>query len=91
MTNELEMTRYMFMSRHQTAGQSNYIRVANKSSEKVAKFLYLESTLTEQNCIHEEIRCRLISGNACYHSVHNLLSSRLLSTNVKIKIYKTLV
>jgi hypothetical protein len=28
----------MFMSRHQTAGQSNYIRVANKSFEKVAKF-----------------------------------------------------
>jgi hypothetical protein len=35
----------MFMSRHQTAGQSNYIRVANKSFEKVAK--YLGSTLTD--------------------------------------------
>jgi hypothetical protein len=29
-----ERTKYMFMSRHQTAGQSNYIRVANKSFEK---------------------------------------------------------
>jgi hypothetical protein len=81
-----EKTKYMFMSRHQTAGQSNYIRVANKSFEKVAKFKYLGSTLTDQNCVHEEIRSRLSSGNACYHAVQNLLSSRLLSRNMKIKI-----
>jgi hypothetical protein len=55
-------TKYMFMSRHQTAGQSNYIRVANKSFEKMAKFKYLGTTLTDQNCIHEEIRSRLNSG-----------------------------
>jgi hypothetical protein len=36
-----EKTKYMFMSRHQTAGQSNYVRVANKSFEKVTKFKYL--------------------------------------------------
>jgi hypothetical protein len=39
--------------------------------------------------MHEEIKSRLNSGNACYHSVHSLLSSRLLSRNVKVKIYKT--
>jgi hypothetical protein len=61
----------MFMSRHQTAGQSNYISVANKSFEKVVK--YLESTLTDQKCIHEEIMSRLNSGNACYHAVQKLL------------------
>jgi hypothetical protein len=44
-----EKTKYMFMSRHQTAGQSNYIRVANKSFERVAKFKYLGATLTDQN------------------------------------------
>jgi hypothetical protein len=79
------------MSRHQTAGQSNYIRVANTSFGKVAKFKYLGSTLTDQNCIHKEIRSRLNSGNACYHAVQNLLSSRLLSRKVKIKIYKTII
>jgi hypothetical protein len=78
-------------SRHQTPGQSNYIRVANKSFEKVEKFKYLGATLTDQNCIHEEIRNRLNSGNACYHAVQNLSSSRLLSRNVKIKIYKTII
>jgi hypothetical protein len=86
-----EKTKYMFMSHHQTAGQSNYIRVANKSFERVAKFKYMGATLTDQNFIHEEIRNRLNSGNACFHAVQNLLSSRLLSRNVKIKIYKTII
>jgi hypothetical protein len=51
----------------------------------------LVTTATTQNFIQEEIKRRLNSGNACYHSVQNLLSSRLLSKNVKIRIYKTIV
>jgi hypothetical protein len=50
----------------------------------------LGRTLTDQNCIHEEIKSRLNSENACYHLVQSLLSSRLLSRNVKVKIYKTI-
>jgi hypothetical protein len=38
--------------------------------------------------MQEEIKSRLSSENACYHSVHSLLSSRLLSRNVKLRIYK---
>jgi hypothetical protein len=41
--------------------------------------------------MHEEIKSRLNSGSACYHSVQSLLSSRLLSRNVKVKIYKTII
>jgi hypothetical protein len=48
-------------------------------------------TVTNQNLIQEEIKRRLNSGNACYHSVQNLLSPRLLSKNVKVRIYKTIV
>jgi len=43
------------------------------------------------NSIQEEIKSRLKSGNACYHSVQNLLSSSLLSKNLKIKIYGTII
>jgi hypothetical protein len=54
-------------------------------------FKYLETTLTDQDCMHEEIKSRINSGNACYHSVQSLLSSRLLSRDVKVKIYKTII
>jgi hypothetical protein len=57
----------------------------------VSQFYYLGTTVTEQNLIQEEIKKRLNSGNACYHSVQNLLSSRLLSKNLKIRIYKTII
>jgi len=52
---------------------------------------YLGTTLTNQNSIQKEIKSRLKSGNACYYSVQNLLSSRLLSKNLKIKIYRTII
>ena len=59
--------------------------------DRVEEFKYLGTTLTNQNFIAEEIKGRLKSGNACYHSVQNLLSSRLLSKNLKIKIYRTVI
>jgi hypothetical protein len=48
-------------------------------------------TLTNQNDIHDEIKSRLNSGNACCYSVQNLLSSRLISKSLKIKIYRTVI
>jgi hypothetical protein len=53
--------------------------------------MYLRTAVTNKNLIHEEIKRRLNSGNACYHSVQNLLSSRLLSKNMKVRIYKTII
>ena len=55
------------------------------------EFKYLGTTLTNQNSIPEEIKSRLSSGNACYHSVQNRLSSRLLTKNLKIKIYRNII
>ena len=47
--------------------------------------------MTNQNSIRDEIKCRLKTGNSCYYSVQILLSSRFLSKNLKIKIYKTII
>ena len=70
-----EEAKHMVMSCGQHAGQNRNIRTVHKSSERVEQVKYLETILTNQNSIQEEINCRLKSGNACYHSVQNLLSS----------------
>jgi hypothetical protein len=41
--------------------------------------------------MHEKIKSRLSLGKACYHSVQSLLYSRLLSRNLKVTIYKTII
>ena len=49
------------------------------------------TTLTNQNSVQKEIKSRLKLGNACYYSVQNRLSCRLLSKNLNIKIYGTII
>jgi hypothetical protein len=86
----LEKTKYMLVSLEQNAGQNWEIKIGNRSFENVSQFKYLGATVINQNLIQAEIK-RLNSGNACYHSVQNLLSSCLLSKNVKVRIYKTII
>jgi hypothetical protein len=81
----------MVMSRDQNAGQNGNVKLVNRSFETVVWFKYLRTTLTNKNYFHEEIKSRLKSGNACYHSVQNLLSSSLLSKSVNIKILGTII
>ena len=54
------------------------------------EFRYLGTTLTNKNSIHEEIKSRFKSGNACYLLVQNIFSASLLYKNLKIKIYRTI-
>jgi hypothetical protein len=79
-----EKTKYMLMSHSQNIGQKHSIKIGNRSFEDVAKFKYLRKTLTEQNCMHKEIKSRINLGNTCYHSVQSLLSSHLLTRNLKV-------
>ena len=81
-----DKTQYMVMSRDHNDWQSHSMKTDNSSFERVEEFKYLGTTLTHQNSIQEEIKSRLKSGNACYHSAQNLLSSSLLFKNLKIKI-----
>jgi hypothetical protein len=67
------------------------MKIDNSSIERAEEFKYLGTTLTNQNSIHAELKSRLKLGDACYYSVQNLLSSRLLSKNLKIKIYRTII
>jgi hypothetical protein len=83
--------KYTLLSRHQNSGQNHDVKIANRSFENVAQFKYVETTVKNKNLIQEELKSRLSSGNACYRSVQNLLSSRLLSKNVKIRICKRII
>ena len=62
------------------------MKIDNSSIERVEKFRYLGTTLTNKNSIQEEIKRRFKLGNACYYLMQNLLSSSLLYKNFKIKI-----
>jgi len=84
-------SKYMVMSRDQNAGRNRNNKIDNSSFEKVEEFKYLGTTLTNQNSIQEQIKNRLKSGNACCHSVQNILSSSLLTKILKIKIYRTII
>jgi hypothetical protein len=72
------------------AGHNQDIKIGNRSFENVSQFQYLRMTVTNQNLIQEKIK-RLNSGNACYHLAQNRLASCLVSKNVKVRIYKTLI
>jgi len=81
-----DKTKYMVMFRDQNARRNHSLRTDNSTFARVEVFKYLGTTLTNQNSIPEEIKSRLRPGNACYHSVQNLLSSKLLSKKLKFKI-----
>jgi hypothetical protein len=78
-------TKYMTVSRDQNAGRIHSMKMDNSYIERVGEFIYLGTTLKNQNSIQEGIKCRLKLGNACYYSVQNLLSSSLLSKTLKIR------
>jgi len=93
--NELDVNadknKYIIISRDQNAERIHSAKTDNSYLERLEPFKDLRSTLTNQNSIQEKNKSRLKSGNACYHSVQNLLSSILLSKNIKIKIYRTTI
>jgi hypothetical protein len=78
----IEETKYMLLSHQRNAGENQDIEIANRSFENMSQFKYLGTTVTKR---------RLNSGKACYHSVQNLLSFRLLSKNIKIRIFMAII
>jgi hypothetical protein len=84
---------YMSLSCHQIIGRNPEIKIGNRSFGNVSELKYMETTVTNKNLIQEETKRRSNSGIAyyTYHSVQNLLSSHLLSKNLKIRIFKTII
>jgi hypothetical protein len=82
----VEKAKYMLLSRYQNAGRNRDIKIANRSFENVSQFKYLGLRVANQNLIWEEIKRRLNSGNACYHSVNNLLSCLLSKKGKNLNI-----
>jgi hypothetical protein len=87
----VEKTKYILVSSDQNAGQNRDIQIGNRSYEKVSQVKYFGTTVTNQNLIQEEMKRILNPGNARYHSVQNLLSSRLLSKNIKVRLYEPII
>jgi hypothetical protein len=86
-----DKTKYMVMSRDQNAGRNRDMKIDNNSFERVKGFKYLGTALRHKNSIQKEIKSRLNSGNACCLSVQNVLSTNLLSKNMKIKIKSPII
>ncbi|KAJ4442283.1 hypothetical protein ANN_12151 [Periplaneta americana] len=84
-------TKYMIMSRDQNIVRNGNIKIGNLSFQEAEKFKYLGATVTNINDTREEVKYRINMGNACYYSVEKILSSSLLSKNLKIRIYKTII
>jgi hypothetical protein len=61
-----EWTKYVIVSYNQNVRQNHSLLIANKSFQSVTKFNCLGTTVTNQNCIHEEIKSILNLGNVCY-------------------------
>jgi hypothetical protein len=74
----VEKTKYMLVSRDQNADQTREIKISFNSFENMSQFIYLRTTVTNQNLIQEETKVRLNCGNACYHSPEpSVLSSAI--------------
>ena len=86
-----EKLKYMVMSQDQNAVQNSNIKIGNKIVWRVEQFIYLRTTLMNRNPTHEEIKNRLSYGSACYLVVQNILSTSLVSKNIKTKIYRTVI
>jgi hypothetical protein len=67
-------------------------QITNKTFENViGKCKRLRTTVTNRNYIYKDIVNKLNLEDALYYSVQNILSTRILSKNLKFEMYKTII
>ena len=79
------------MSQDQNAERCHVIKSDNSSFVKGGRVHIFGNNLIESEFYLGRIKSRLKLGNACCHLVQNLMSSSVLSKNIKIKIYRTII
>jgi protein associated with RNAse G/E len=87
----VEKTNYMFLSHERNVGIYHNMNLGNTLVGSMEKFKYLGTKLTNRNCIYEEAKIRLRSGDTFYHSVQNILTSSLVPKNIKIKVLRPVI
>jgi hypothetical protein len=71
--------------------QPAYINTGEELFERVNAFKYLGSMVNTNNSIEEEIKERIPAGNRVYRVHKKLFTSKLISRNVKLQLYDTLI
>jgi hypothetical protein len=82
-------TKYMHLTRNKKT--THELKIGKYKFEGISRFTYLGSVLTENNSITAEINERIKKGNATYCKNRKLLTSKLLTRNIKLKLYLTLI
>jgi hypothetical protein len=67
------------------------LKTGQHKFEEISRFTYLGSVLTENNSIIAEINERIKKGNTTYYTNRKLLTSKLLTRNIKLKLHLTLI
>jgi hypothetical protein len=85
-------TKYMINSRNKVRFRNvRSLNVGSHNFERVDKFQYLGSLVTENSENSTEIKTRIAAGNRCYFPLIKLLKSRAVARNTKVRIYKTII
>jgi len=77
------------------SGVPTYHHTKNKTRKNETfiwiRLVHTATHMLNYGCLLVTLCSNVLTGNACYHSVQNLSSSRLLPKNLKIKIYRTII
>ena len=84
-----DKTKYMELTKRPLP--EKHIKIGEQIIEKVEEFKYLGAIVNTQANIKQEINNRLLMGNRCMYGLYNIISSKLIRKETKIKIYKTLI
>jgi hypothetical protein len=82
-------TKYMHLKKNKKT--IHELKIGEYKFEGISRFIYLGSVLTENSSIMAEINEKIKKGNTTYYKNRKLLTSKLLTRNVKLRLYLTLI